>query len=512
MTFQSILFVSASDRRDENAVATPDFFADLFLDQIVAAVTHDKEEYRLGPLYAMPLKTVDAVRYRQEVFQDLEDASLLEALNRFACDMHEVRFRLQQLRERYYEHQNERWVLDAVLLYGDAVRRLHRDLSNGAIRSRGFSSIRNYLRDYTASKEFEALVAESVRLSERLSAIRYCIYIRGLHVEVHPFAGQADYGEEVRSTFERFQQGNVQDYTFKFAASPEMNQIEGQILDGVAHLHQELFSDLVRFRQDHEASFLDQVIAAFDREVQFYIAFLDHAAKFKRCGLEFCYPEVDTAVKAVVSEEAFDLALADKLRRENAVPVCNDLSLVGSERIIVVSGPNQGGKTTFARSFGQLHYLASLGCPVPGTRARLFLPDRIFTHFEREERMVSHRGKLEDDLVRVHEILASASPQSIVIVNEMFSSTALRDAVFLSSEIVTALAALDLLCVWVTFIDEIASLSETTVSMVSTVVPEDPAARTFKIVRRPADGLAYAMSIAEKHRLTYKMLKARTGA
>lgn len=361
------------------------------------------------------------------------------------------------------------------------------------------------------SDVFRELLTETTRLKADLNGIRYCVLVKGDSVAVRKYAAEIDYSAEVELTFEKFKQGSVEDYRAKLPIRSGMNHVEAAILDLVAKLYPEVFSRLRNYCAEHH-SYLDEKIARFDREIQFYIAYSEYIDRFKRRGLKFCYPILSSEDKEIYSYEGFDMALAHRLTSESRSIVCNNFCLTGKERIFVVSGPNQGGKTTFARTFGQLHYLASLGCAVPGSRARLFLFDRIFTHFEKEEDIKNLRGKLQDDLIRIHDILNQATSNSIIIMNEVFISTALMDAVFLSEKVMSRIVEMDLLCVWVTFIVELASSSDKSVSMISTVVPEDPALRTYKIVRKPADGLAYAVSIAEKHRLTYDCLRERIKA
>ncbi len=407
-----------------------------------------------------------------------------------------------------YDYHKEGWFLEAALLYCEAVTGLANSLSTANLQSRGLKAFRDYVTHYVGSHGFLALQEEAQQVKEGLSKARYCVIIQSSKFSVRRYEGEADYSTEVEQTFEKFKQGAVKDYRVRLSDGAGMSHIGAKILEFVSRLYPDEFAALDRFCTRH-SSLIDEAIATFDREIQFYVAYLDFIAPIQRKGLPFCFPEVSATSHEVYAHDAFDLALANTLAYDERSVVCNDFFLQEPERVIVVTGPNQGGKTTFARMFGQLHYLASLGLPVPGRQAQLFLFDQILTHFEREEDIRNLRGKLQEDLVRIHDLLARATSNSILIVNEMFASTTLQDAVFLSKEIMVRVMELDMLCVWVTFIDELSSMSPKTVSMVSTVVPDMPAIRTFKIVRRPADGLAYALSIAKKHRLTYEQIKER---
>jgi DNA mismatch repair protein MutS len=508
MTFHSILYRHAhADLPIEQAEA-PEFFHDLNIDQLVAGVT-GKDEYDLKPFFYRRLGDVDEIAYRQEVMKDLEDPGLFERIQAFAEKMKEIRSRLEGIEQTYYRLHKSGWLLEAAAIYCAAVQQLATDLTEVEPRSHGFREFRDYLSSYVASEPFAALAADTERVKSDLRSVTYAVVIRGLAVTVRRYQDEIDYSVEIEQTFSKFRQGDVKDYLIKYSEYTGMGHVEAQIAELVAKLFPEIFSFYDGYCEKYQ-DFVDPVLQRFDREVQFYISYLRYIGRLRSVGLPFCYPTVERGTKEIYGDGVFDLVLAAKLAAEATAVVPNDFYLEGEERVLVVSGPNQGGKTTFARTLGQLHYLASLGCPVPGSRAQLFLCDRILTHFEKEEAAIENlRGKLQDDLVRMHRVLRQATPNSLVLINEIFSSTALEDAVFLATEIMRRIVALDCLCVCVTFLDEVAALGSSVVSMVSTVVPENPALRTFKLIRRPADGRAYAIAIAEKHRLTYRCLKQR---
>jgi hypothetical protein len=489
----------------------PDHFGDLNLDQVVEDITAGREQYDLAPFFFTPLRDAETVAYRQDVMRDLEARGVSVAIDDFASRMTQVRNDVALAARLRYPRQSQRVFLDAVGHYLDAVTGFDRELAAANLHSGGLVAFRDYLTSTVQSPAFAALVSETTALIARLSAVRYCLHLQGNRITVTPYAAESDYGAEVERTFARFRQGDVDSHLTRFPESLEMNHVEAGILDLVAELFPAEFTELEDFSRRH-GEFVDPTIATFDREVQFYAAYHEFLARFGT-HLAFCYPTVSERSREVSAVGVFDLALATKLLGSGSSAletiVTNDFSLRGRERILVVSGANQGGKTTFARAFGQVHYLASLGLPVPGSDVTVDLFDRLFTHFEKEEDLHTLSGKLGDDLTRIRDILNQATDRSILIMNEIFTSTSLEDAVFLGTEVIRRVVALDLVCVCVTFVDELATLSDTAVSMVATVDPDDPVERTFRILRRPADGLAYASALAGKYGLGFTDITER---
>jgi DNA mismatch repair ATPase MutS len=482
------------------------FLADLDLDQLVDRLVAGRDAGVLKQVLRSPLQSMTEIHYRHAVMRDLSDAAVFGRASDFAHLLASVREGLRRVDRLHYQRQRERQLLDAIALYCDAVETIGRGLSDVSLRSVGLAAFRDHVNAYRQSPAFRKLSTGAETLLARLDQVRYTMLIKGNQITVDRFDSDPDYGAEVESAFEKFRQGESRVRGTTFPPWVEMSHVEARVLDLVAQLHPDVFSDLTSFCQQHRTC-LDPTISRFGHEIHFYLSYIKFMLEVSGPGLDFCYPEVVEAVKDIDVSQTFDLVLAAKLRERDTPVVGNDFFLRDRERVIVVSGPSRSGKTTLARIFGQLHYLARLGYPVPGRHARLFLCDQIYTHFERVED--DRTGKLADDLDRIHDILEHATPNSIVILNEIFSSTSLTDAILLGRRVLARVIALGAICVYVTFIEELASTDAAVVSMTGAVDPDDPAERTYEIKRQPADAATHTTAVARRHRLTYGDVRQR---
>jgi DNA mismatch repair protein MutS len=504
----SILFSRPDSADGGLSLDQPSCFPDLNLDQLLKTITAGREEYHLEPFFYTLLGSTEEVRYRHEVFRDLEKEQLLEAIRSFSAGMRAMRQCLALVEKLDYRYEKKRWLLEAIDTYCGAVSALARELGRVQTGSRGFSALREHLGGYQQSEPFRLLQAEAQKLKEELSGVRYCLLINGAVVKVRRYESEKDYATEVESTFAKFRHDPPNNYLVKFQIGKNLNHVEAMALDCVAGVFPDLFARLGDYCE-RNLQFADPTILRFDREVQVYLCYLELVGKMRRAGLPCCYPRVLNACSELHGKNGYDLVLASRLVEEGAEVVCNDFFLKNEERVIVVTGPNQGGKTTFARAFGQLHFLAALGFPIPGTEAQLPLADGVFAHFGKEESIAELRGKLEDDLIRIRDILEHCTSRSIIVMNEIFTSTTIQDALFLSWNVLERVFEKGTRGVLVTFLDELAAAGPRTVSMVAEVDPRDPGVRTFKVLRAPADGLAYALSLAARHGLTYERIRER---
>lgn len=503
----SLILPPGSDPPTEPA-REPEFFRDLHLDRIVTSLVAGRAEYHLEPLLYAPLTTAHAVDYRHAALRDLEHPALVETVGAFADGMRAVRAGLQRT-AGHHRLQHRIAFLEAAGTYVRTVRSFADGLMTAPHTSTALAALTDYVTCYVGSAAFEELEADAAGVQAGLRGAAYRLRVSDHRVTVsRPVPGERDYAVDVAAAFTAFSQTDRSGRAKRAPERAELNPVEEAVAERVELLYPEAFAALERFCTRHDP-FVDPGLGANDRQLQFYLAGLEWADRLRAAGLPLCLPEVSAVDHEIDVVDAFDAALAQQRVWDRQPVVLNDVHLTGGERVLVVTGPNQGGKTTFARMVGQLAHLASLGLPVPGRSARLPLPDLILTHFERSELLGDLRGALEDDLVRLRAILAAATPRSLIILNEILTSTTVQDAALLSRRVLTEVMDRDCVCVCVTFLGELAELGPAVVSLVSQVDPEDPTIRTFKVVRQPSGGPTYAEILARLHGLDGATLRRR---
>jgi hypothetical protein len=200
----------------------------------------------------------------------------------------------------------------------------------------------------------------------------------------------------------------------------------------------------------------DHVLAFFTvlrAELAFYVAALNLHEQLAAKGQATCFPEpVFEEAEVCSARGLYDAALAFHL---DARVVGNDLDADG-KRLVMITGANQGGKSTFLRSVGSAFLLMQAGMFVPADSFQASMRRGLFTHFKREEDATMTSGKLDEELARMSAIADLIGPRCLLLCNESLGSTNEREGAEIARELIRAMVDAKVTVFFVTHLFDLA--------------------------------------------------------
>ncbi len=285
--------------------------------------------------------------------------------------------------------------------------------------------------------------------------------------------------------------------------NPESRELSPDIINGAASLDPDLMKKLKAFKSEF-LSYYRPNIVYYRKEIEFYLTMLDFTDRISEVGIPLTYPTVGEG-RIINITEAYDVSLLAK-NETNIVP--NDISFTTEEPFYFLTGANGGGKTTYLRTVGIAVLMFLLGCPVPCKSATISDISSIFAHFPRDERF-DGSGRFVEENNRVNAILENMDENSLVLLNETYSTTNEENAVKMTEKLANDLWSKRIFGLYITHQH---GLGESEIPYLNVLIDlNDENRRTYKIARQKSVGGSYAKDILIRCGLTFEALENRFG-
>jgi len=264
-----------------------------------------------------------------------------------------------------------------------------------------------------------------------------------------------------------------------------------------------LASNALAQSSDHIYSFFTNLRL----ELSFYVGCLNLYQQIADLNLPISFPEpVEPANLKLSFKGLFDISLALTLKKNI---VGNDI-FADDKSLVIITGANQGGKSTFLRSIGQSQLMMQCGMFVPAEFLITSICKKLFTHYRRKEDTEMKSGKLDEELSRMSVILDNITPYSIIFFNESFSATNEREGSEIARQIVTALLKKNIRVFFVTHMYELAGgfykkRLKNTIFLSAERLSDGK--RTFRIIEGKPLKTSFGKDLYKKIITTYKNVK-----
>ena len=243
-------------------------------------------------------------------------------------------------------------------------------------------------------------------------------------------------------------------------------------------------------------SFFEQL----KRQAAFYLGAIHIMDYMRFLQINFCFPQV-SGRDTLMFEELREVAMGIERR----VNVIGNTCALNEKDLLIVTGANQGGKSTFLRSIGIAQVMMQCGLPVAAESFLSGIFPRIFVHFTRREDTAMNSGRLDEELNRMSRIVDRIGDGSLLLLNESFATTTEKEASIIAYDITSALNEAHVKILMVTHLLSFAQRvyaeeKEKPCSRVEFLSAERKpnGVRTFRMIKKVPDMTSFGLDLYEE--------------
>ena len=371
----------------------------------------------------------DAIRYRQHILADsLKNAAIIQNIYQIAMDAMEGERKNYWSSFGRYPAGTLHRAVEVLQMFVGVLKRLRNIAEQQAdsFESEGFSRLFAMLKSELSDEYFIAIERHLSRLKFRHGVLISAQLGKGNKGKSYTLRKA---NEDARSWLTRLLAERPPSYSFQLHPRDEAG---ARALSELSDRGINLVANALAQSTDHILSFFQMLRT----ELAFYVGCLNLHGQLAQMGEPICFPVSAPAGQRKLSFSGlYDVSLALSMSRK---VVGNDLNADHSD-LIMVTGANTGGKSTFLRSVGLAHLMMQAGMFVAAKTFSSEVSDGLCTHYKREEDTTMESGKWDEELSRMSAIVGQIKSNSILLFNESFASTNEREGSEIASQIVRAL-------------------------------------------------------------------------
>lgn len=302
----------------------------------------------------------------------------------------------------------------------------------------------------------------------------------------------------------------------------DLNEIDKAIFDELEKITDKYLRTLADALASYKEIGFDEIYA-LETQLDFYDGAVRFIESARARGIEMCRPEVLPPDDRIFEAKGlFDVAFYKRItgiehnKKGDDLIVRNDISFDESARFYILTGANNGGKTTFVRAIGICQVLSQAGLYAPAKSCKISLCDYIYTNFPKEEEVGINSSRFTTEIKEFKEISKTVTKNSLLLMNESIQSTTPKECVEIASELVKIFAIIGVRGIFATHLTDIAYLCDeinsdkdirSRLKSIVMTVDEQTGERKYKIKEALPSSQSFAKTVFEKFGIDIELIR-----